>query len=126
MSGLTYDTGALVAAERNDRAMWALHRRSLERELPLTVPAVVLAQGWRGGPQPSLSRLLRGCQVEDLTEPRARAAGTACGRAHVRDIVDAAVVVGALARTDLVVTSDPGDLARIATALGRKLNLHRI
>jgi hypothetical protein len=25
MAGVTYDTGALVAAERNDRRMWALH-----------------------------------------------------------------------------------------------------
>ena len=25
MGGVTYDTGALVAAERNNRRMWALH-----------------------------------------------------------------------------------------------------
>jgi N-formylglutamate amidohydrolase len=33
VSGLTYDAGALLAAEANDRRMWALHRRALERKL---------------------------------------------------------------------------------------------
>jgi hypothetical protein len=126
MAGLTYDTGALLAAERNDRATWALHRRALDRGLAPTVPAGVLAQGWRGGPQPSLSRFLRGCCVEDLTEQRARSVGTACGRAQSSDVIDAAVVVGAIARNDLVVTSDPHDLTRIAGALGRSLAVHRI
>ena len=31
MTGITYDTGVLIAAERGDRRVWALHRRSLER-----------------------------------------------------------------------------------------------
>ena len=44
MSGLTYDTGALLAAEANDRRMWALHRRTLERLHTPTVPAATLAQ----------------------------------------------------------------------------------
>jgi hypothetical protein len=29
VSGLTYDTGALLAAEAADRRIWALHRRAL-------------------------------------------------------------------------------------------------
>ena len=117
MSGITYDAGALIAAERNDRHVWALHRRALERGLVPTVPAGVLGQGWRGGPQAQLSRLLKGCRVEPLDEARARAAGVACGRARSSDIVDASVVVGASARSDLVVTSDPGDLEQLRDAL---------
>jgi hypothetical protein len=123
MPGVTYDAGALVAAERNDRRMWALHRRSLERGLAPTVPAGVLAQVWRGGPQPSLSRLLTACVIEDLNEVRGRAAGAACGRAGTNDAIDATVVVGAIARSDLVVTSDTEDLANIAGALHRRLDL---
>ena len=30
--GATYDTGALLAAERNDRRIWALHARCLARK----------------------------------------------------------------------------------------------
>jgi hypothetical protein len=126
MPGITYDTGALVGAERNDRRLWALHRRALERGLSPTVPAGVLGQAWRGGPQAQLSRLLAGCSIEDLTEVRSRAAGAACGRAATDDVIDATVVVGAVARGDLTVTSDPDDLGVIAAALRRRLDLYRL
>lgn len=121
--GVTYDAGALVAAESNDRGLWALHRRALERGLRPVVPAGVLGQTWRGGPQAQLSRLLKGCRVEDLTEARARAAGVACGRAGSTDVVDAAVAVGAIARGDLVVSSDVDDITRIASALHASLDV---
>jgi hypothetical protein len=123
VGGVTYDAGALVAGERNDRRIWALHRRALERGLSPTVPAGVLGQVWRGGAQAQLSRLLKGCRVEDLDEVRARAVGQACGRAATADVVDASVVVGAAARRDLVVTSDQGDVERLASALGVPLEL---
>lgn len=41
--GLTYDTGALVAAEPDNRVMWSLHSAALRRGLPPVVPAGVLA-----------------------------------------------------------------------------------
>lgn len=120
---LTYDTGALLAAEANQRKLWALHACALQRGTRPVVPATVLAQAWRGGPQAQLSRLLRGCRIEELDEARARAAGMACARSHTADIIDATVVVGALARGDLVVTSDPDDLERIAGGVGGRLLL---
>ena len=126
MSGITYDAGALIAAERGDRRLWALHRRALERGFVPTVPAGVLGQGWRGGPQAQMSRLLKGCRVEPLDKGRARSAGAACGRAGSADIVDASVAVGAAARSDLVVTSDPDDLAHLAAALNIVLRLQVI
>jgi predicted nucleic acid-binding protein len=124
--GTTYDTGALLAAEAHRRELWVLHARSLLRGERPVVPAAVLAQAWRGGPQAALSRLLRGCVVEDLDEPRARGAGVICARSGTRDIVDALVVAGALARADLIVTSDAGDLERISGALGSSIRIHRI
>ena len=126
MAGITYDAGALIAAERNDRRLWALHRRALERGIVPTVPAGVLAQGWRGGPQAQMSRLLAGCRIEDFDEARARSAGAACGVARTSDVVDAAVVVGAAARRNLVVTSDPGDLTLLRDALSVELQLQVI
>ncbi len=123
---LTYDTGALLAAEANRRDTWALHARALARGQRPVVPAGVLGQAWRGGPQAPLSRLLRGCRIEDLNDARSRASGKACARASTPDVIDASVVVGALARDDLVVTSDHEDLSRIADALGRRLRIHRI
>lgn len=82
MPGVTYDTGALVAAERNQRAMWALHAGFLAEEVVPTVPAPVLAEAWRGGGrQASLSRFLAMCEVEELGEDQARRVGALAGKA---------------------------------------------
>lgn len=120
MTGLTYDAGALIAAERGDELLRAAHEEALERGIRPTVPACVLAQVWRGGPQPRLSRLLRGCRIEAMTESAARSVGAALGRSDTSDVVDAAVVVSALPRRDVVVTGDPDDLVRIGEALGAR------
>lgn len=115
---ITYDTGALIAAERNDDRIWALHEASLGAGLLPTVPAGVLAQAWRGGPQALLSRVLNGCLIEPLSEARARSAGTLCARAGLSDVIDASVVLGAAIRGDVVVTSDRQDLDTLSEALG--------
>ena len=123
MAGLTYDTGALLAAEANDRRIWAMHRRALERSHIPTVPAGVLAQAWRGGPQPLLSRLIDTVTIDPLDEPTARLTGGLLARSAGSDIVDASVVTGALRRGDAVLTSDPDDLTRLADAAGRRLDV---
>jgi predicted nucleic acid-binding protein len=124
--GVTYDAGALIAGERASRAVWALHEEILSRGIAPTVSACVLGQAWRGGPQAQLSRFLLGCQVEPLTELDARTAGAALAKSGANDLIDAVVVVTALARGDLVVTSDPEDLTRIASAVGSALTFHVI
>lgn len=124
VSGVTYDAGALIAAERHSGSAWTLHRELLARGEHPTLPTVVLGQVWRGGQQARLSRFVRGCRIEPFIEQHARAAGAALAASGSSDLVDAAVVVTALARDDLVVTSDPDDLRRIASALGRELAVH--
>jgi predicted nucleic acid-binding protein len=126
VSGVTYDTGALIAAERNSKAVWSLHRELLEQEMRPTLSTVVLGQAWRGGPQARLSRLVHGCHIEPFTEQQARVAGAALAASGGSDLIDAAVVVTALDRGDLVVTSDPDDLRRVAAAIGRDLAVHVI
>lgn len=122
MAGVTYDTGALVAAERNDRQMWALHVGYVRLGIVPSVPAPVLAQAWRGGGgQAALSRLLTSCEVEPLTDERARAVGVLCGRAAHDDVIDVAVIEGAVRRDDAVVTSDEAHIRRIAGAAGATL-----
>jgi hypothetical protein len=124
--GITYDTGALIAADRAERRIWARHRALLAlREVP-TVPAPVVAQSWRGGgPQALLARLLAGCGVEALTDGQARSVGSLAARAATTDIVDVCVVEGAMRRRDLVVSSDPDDLQAIAAAVNRRLEIDR-
>jgi hypothetical protein len=124
VTGITYDSGALIAAERGERPMWARHRALLLRRVVPTVPASVVAQCWRGTPrQAQLARLLTGCEVEALDDTRARATGTLAGRARVTDIVDASVVEGALRRGDVIVSADVSDLAAIAAAVGRGIGI---
>jgi hypothetical protein len=126
MAAIVYDTGALLATERGDATMWAFHRRSLRSTTVLpTVPVAVLAQAWPGGPQAQLFRLLRGCHVQPANESLGRAAGAACAAARTRDVVDAMVVVTAIALGGaLIVTSDPDDIARLTGAVDAKLPLH--
>jgi hypothetical protein len=124
--GVTYDTGALIAADRGERRMWARHRALLAlREVP-TVPAPVVAQSWRGGGrQALLSRLLAGSSVEALDYGQARSVGSLAARGAIADIVDACVVEGALRRRDLVVSSDEDDLQAIAAAVSSRLEVDR-
>jgi hypothetical protein len=124
VTGVTYDSGALIAAERGERPMWARHRALLLRRIVPTAPAPVVAQCWRGTPrQAQLARLLAGCEVEALDDTRARAAGTLAGQARTADIVDASVVEGALRRGDAIVSSDKGDLGAIAAAVSRRIDV---
>ena len=110
MTGHTYEAGVLIAAEQNERFVWALHRRPLEQGNSPSVPATVLAQAWRGGPQAKLSRFLAGCEVRPLTAAQARECGRLRAGASSSDIVDANVVIVARERAEVVLTSDQGDL----------------
>lgn len=112
-----YDAGVLLAIEANDRRMWAIHHLALEDGRRLIVPAVVVAQAWRDARrQVQLGRFLRSCEEVAIGPEVARAAGVLCGKAGTRDVVDACVVVVALARGAIVFTSDRGDLTRLSEA----------
>jgi hypothetical protein len=127
MGGVTYDTGALVAAERNSRQIWALHAGYLAEEVIPTVPAAVLAEAWRGGSrQASLSRLLRMCDTEPMSEELARNVGVLAGRSDHDDVVDVSVVEGAVRRGDAVVTSNMTHIRKVADAAGVRLRLESV
>ncbi|HEY5399378.1 MAG TPA: hypothetical protein VIL16_28750 [Trebonia sp.] len=124
MGGVTYDTGALVAAERNNRTMWELHAGLIAEEVVPVVPAPVLAQAWRGGArQASLARVLRMCDIEPMSEELAKRVGILVSQSGHDDIVDVAVVEGAIRRGDGVVTSDAGHIRTIAEAAGSTLRI---
>jgi hypothetical protein len=126
MPGLVYDAGALIAAERAEPRLAALHQLAArERHRPI-VPVVALAQAWRGGPQPRLSLLLKGCLILPDDEPTGRAAGALCAVAGTVDVVAAIVVITAVTRSAAVVTSDPDDLSRLVQVLGVTLRLHAL
>jgi hypothetical protein len=123
-TGLTYDTSALLAAEADNAHLLSLHALALAEEVRPVVPAVVLAQAWRGSSrQPRLARLLEGCLIEPFDEISGRQVGAALAATRTQNIVDATLILGALARGDAVVTSEPRSLTRLATSLGGRLSL---
>jgi predicted nucleic acid-binding protein len=121
---IVYDTGALLAAERRNPDFLALHDELTAARIRPIVPVVVLAQAWRGGPQHQISRVLKACDIVPDDERTGRAAGLACAASGTADVVDAIVVATAVRNQAPIVTSDPGDLARIAEALGVKVRLY--
>jgi hypothetical protein len=84
MSGVVYDAGALIAAERNDRALGADHRVRLEQGIIPIIPAAVIAEASWLSRQAQLRRLLRGCDVADLDENIAHRGWDPRPRLHLR------------------------------------------
>jgi hypothetical protein len=127
VTGLTYDAGALIAAEHRDPQMWAIHRRALARGVRPVVPAGVIAEVYRSGRQVRLAQLLTGCEIEALEAKSARAAGVLLGRCAIDPgAVDASVTEGALRRGDSVVTGNAEHIQALATGVNRKLDVIRI
>jgi predicted nucleic acid-binding protein len=114
MAGLTLDSGALIAFERNERRILIHLKEANLRGTELTVPAVVVAEVWRGGARSArLVALFEACTVEMLDETLARIAGEAIGKVKGAGVADAIVMASAAQRGDFVLTSDPGDLLRL-------------
>lgn len=113
-AGLTLDTGALIALERRRQRMARVYATALANGLVVTVPAVVVAEWWRG-PSQVREMILRGVRIEDTTAWIARIAGEALAAVPRADAVDAIVMASASRRGDLVYTSDFGDLDRLRT-----------
>lgn len=121
MTALILDAGALVAVDRDDRAMLARLRAAQSHGLELRSNAMVVAQVWRDrrGRQASLARLLRAVDVRAVDQRDGREAAALLGATGMADPIDATVVLLA-APGDRLLTSDPGDLARLATAAGNR------
>ena len=117
MSALVLDAGALVAVDRDDRAMIARLRVAEKAGLELRSNAMLVAQDWRDrlGRQVNLARLLRAVDVRAVRHEDGRAAGVLLAAAGTADAIDATVVLLA-APGDRIVTSDPDDLTRLAAA----------
>jgi predicted nucleic acid-binding protein len=116
MSGVTLDSGALIALDRNDRRVIALLARAHEIGARITLPATALAQAIRRpSEQARLSRLARQSTTElvPLDGADATRVGLLLAARRRSDIVDAHVVICARRNAQPIVTSDPDDLAHL-------------
>lgn len=117
MSALVVDAGALLAVDRDDRAMIARLRVAHQNGLELRSNAMVVAQVWRDrrGRQANLARVLRAVDVRAVSHSNGREAGVLLVESGTADPIDATVVLLA-APGDRILTSDPKDLTRLAAA----------
>jgi len=124
---LILDNGALIALERNDRAMWRRLKLALAAEQVPRSHGGVVGQAWRGrGPrQARLASALDAIEIRPLDRALGRAAGELLARAGRSDVVDAALILLA-SDGDLIVTSDPGDIEPLAQAAHRNVDLIRV
>jgi predicted nucleic acid-binding protein len=123
---IVYDAGALVAAERDDRSVWADHRIRLEVGAVPTTTAPVVAQVSRSARQLQLRRFLRGCEIVAFSPQQADEVGALLGKAGASDVVDAHVVVIAATTGSPVLTSDSDDLRRLSNHLPTPIVIWRI
>lgn len=122
-AGLTLDTGALLALDQPSRAvaMQARLDEARRRGGTICIPAACVAQAWRSSRQVRLARLLRSPDIDVavMTVGVARSVGLMCAASGHSDVVDVHVVLCARQRHHAVVTSDPGDIARVDPTIPR-------
>jgi hypothetical protein len=117
VSALILDAGALVAIDRDDRAMVARLRAAQHHGLELRTNAMAVAQVWRDrhGRQVNLARLLRAVDVRAVSQRDGRDAGVLQAAASTADAIDATVVLLA-APGDRILTTDPKDITVLVAA----------
>ena len=120
MRGVVFDTGALLALERGDRALLVLVAEARRENLTITVPAGCVAQAWRApARQARVASFLRlpNVRIVALDDEEARLVGLLLARAGRSDIADGHVAVCAARLRQPVLTSDPDEIRRLAPAL---------
>ena len=118
---LILDAGALIAFESSNPIVLALLSDAHARSVPVKTTSAATAQVWRDkSKQVQLTMLLRGVDEQPIDEASSPKIGMILAAASVTDIVDASVVEIA-SDGDEILTSDPHDLAHLASAAGRRV-----
>lgn len=119
---LALDSGALIAAEKDQRVE-AIIRKWLREGSRILIPAPSIAESIRGGPRDApANRLIKAVNdVANTSEAIARDAGGRLGATGSSETIDALVVATAEAyRATDILTTDPGDIRRLA---GSRINV---
>ena len=114
MASLTLDAGALIAYERGGQRIREILTVAYARGLVPTIPAIALAEVWRGDAKDArIAGLLKACSIEAVDERLAREAGRLRRATSGAGTVDACIAVGVSKRRDAIATSDTGDMRRL-------------
>jgi predicted nucleic acid-binding protein len=123
---VVYDSGLFVAADRNDREVWADHRARLEVGVVPVTTAPVVAQVSRSRRQAQLRRFLRGCDIVGFLPEQAHEVRGLLAQAGSSDIVDAHVVLTAGRSRSTVLTSDEEDLQQLSNYLPEPIVVRQV
>lgn len=125
--GLVYGVGALRAAARGDRMVWAVHRAALANGIVPVVPAAAIAEAFRTEARGDrLEDLLAGTSVEPMGDEGARRAGELAARADTSDLVAVATAEAAARLNCAVVASRQNALRNATGLLGHDLVLYAV
>jgi hypothetical protein len=112
MTGLTFDTGALIGLEQRKPRITRIFLDALRRGVSITVPVPVVIEWWRGRTD-RREDILDEIVAELTTVPLAQRAGEAIAKVKGATVIDALVMASASTRGDVVFTSDVSDLERL-------------
>jgi ATP phosphoribosyltransferase regulatory subunit HisZ len=115
MTSVVLDAGALIAIERGGELVRIYLTLAGKGEVKLFTSSAVIAQAWRGGTrQARLARFLESglAQEVSLDGGASRRIGALAALTGGADVVDGHVALIADDEDALVLSSDPGDLAR--------------
>ncbi len=100
MAGLTLDAGALIAYERADPRSREILAPAFARGTVPTVPAIALAEVWRGDAKDArVAGLLKSCAIEPVSEPLTWMAGGLPRSTTGAETIDACIAAGVAMRS---------------------------
>jgi predicted nucleic acid-binding protein len=115
MSAYTFDTGALIALERNRQRAVAFLKLARTDGARAVVPSVCVGEWWRGRTDVR-ERILAAVVVEHTDDDLVKVAGEALAAVPKASCIDAIVMATAARYGGIVVTSDVHDLFQLQTA----------
>jgi hypothetical protein len=108
---VVFDSGAVIAAERNNPRVWAILNAAYESRSAVVMPATVIAETWRGPRTHPLAAKFLASMNQFPTLDASAAKRTGALLVGGGSITDANVVdVAIRAAPAVVVTSDPHDI----------------
>lgn len=120
--GLVYGVGALRAAARGDRMMWAVHRAALSYGIVPVVPVVAIAEAFRTEPRGDrIESLLAGSEMEVLGAEGARRVGDLAARSGTGDLVAVATAEVATRYNAALINTRQAAVRTAAQLLGHEL-----
>lgn len=123
---LVLDAGALIAVDRQDRAVGAMLRVAQRERIPVRTSAAVVSQVWRDSArQANLARTLAGVDERPLDRPAARSVGRLLKSSRTSDPIDAHFAL-LVAAGDAVLTSDEADIRVLLAARKVRANIRHV